>query len=77
MMTTTKTDDTFGFGVLMNDGSELVIDTPEKLEELIANDMETTFDIIILLASRLYHEATMCQALEERLTALSGGGRAH
>jgi hypothetical protein len=61
----------------MSDGSELVIDTPEKLEEMIKTDPNATFDIIILLASRLYHEATMCQALEERLTALSGGGRAH
>ena len=34
MMTTTKTDDTFGFGVQMNDGSELVSWAVEQRVEL-------------------------------------------
>ena len=62
-----KGDDRFGLGIVKSDGSEIVLDTPEKLMDMIKNKPDETFDMVVLLASRLYEASEMNEALAQRL----------
>lgn len=61
---------TLGLGIVRGDGTEVVLDTPEKLMDMIKNSPQDTFDMVVLLASRLYEATEMNEALNERLVML-------